>query len=209
MQNSRQQQTIETRLRIIESAAHQFAHKGFDGASFSDVAKSVDMTKQAVMHHFPSKQLLKSAVIHYTIEKSQSVFPKLQAILTEKNQTSEWAMLEDLLSKDLQNTDWASFLLKEVVNHTEIKLGEDMLQWSQFLIQSTKNAKAIGHLQDDIDAEAAVTNISLMILGVLATLHTSPAGYIPEKIDQKTWKIRKLKELFRLVRSGLYAIIPD
>jgi AcrR family transcriptional regulator len=45
-----------TRKRIVNAAAKEFAAKGFDGASLSDIARRARVSKQLVHHHFRSKE---------------------------------------------------------------------------------------------------------------------------------------------------------
>lgn len=48
---------------ILDGAAKVFAQKGFDGASISDLAASVGMSKAAIYHYFPNKRELGDAII--------------------------------------------------------------------------------------------------------------------------------------------------
>lgn len=48
----------ETRARILEAAAHEFASKGFREATTTDILAKVGMTQPAFYKHFPNKQAI-------------------------------------------------------------------------------------------------------------------------------------------------------
>jgi TetR/AcrR family transcriptional regulator len=48
----------ETRLRILDAAARQFARKGFDGTALRDVARAAGVPHTAISYHFQTKDEL-------------------------------------------------------------------------------------------------------------------------------------------------------
>ncbi len=52
-----------TRARLLSAAKQQFADKGFYGASISQVAGEVGLTKQALLYHFKRKEDLYGEVL--------------------------------------------------------------------------------------------------------------------------------------------------
>lgn len=52
-----------TRDQLIEAAGRQFAEKGFYGASIASIAEELGLTKQALLHHFGSKEKLYGEVL--------------------------------------------------------------------------------------------------------------------------------------------------
>ena len=55
--------TRETRDRLIEVALECFAEKGFHGASIASIADELGLTKQALLHHFGTKEKLYGEVL--------------------------------------------------------------------------------------------------------------------------------------------------
>ena len=53
----------DTRAQLLSAAKRQFAEKGFYGASISQVAGEVGLTKQALLYHFKRKEDLYAAVM--------------------------------------------------------------------------------------------------------------------------------------------------
>lgn len=56
--NSREQQRLETRRRILEAAIDSFAERGFHGASIREIAGRCEVTQGLVTYHFGSKDNL-------------------------------------------------------------------------------------------------------------------------------------------------------
>lgn len=60
--------TTARREEILEAALQVFAERGFRGASFDVVAERAGLTRQGVLHYFPSKKKLLAAVLRYREE---------------------------------------------------------------------------------------------------------------------------------------------
>ncbi len=56
------EQTVH-REEIVRAAAEVFHHKGYRGATMSDIAATVNLTAGSLYHHFPSKEELLIAVL--------------------------------------------------------------------------------------------------------------------------------------------------
>ncbi len=54
---------LSTRVRFVEAALFQFAERGFYGVSLDQVARKLGLTKQALIHHFKTKEGLYGAVL--------------------------------------------------------------------------------------------------------------------------------------------------
>ena len=52
-----------TRERLLQVARRQFAEKGYYGASIASIADALGLTKQALLHHFGSKEKLYGEVL--------------------------------------------------------------------------------------------------------------------------------------------------
>lgn len=54
---------INTRDKLLNQAEILFAERGFYGTSINDVAAELSISKQGLLHHFPSKEKLYAAVL--------------------------------------------------------------------------------------------------------------------------------------------------
>jgi TetR/AcrR family transcriptional regulator, repressor for uid operon len=53
----------ETRKRIVRAAREVFSERGYDGATFQQIAELADLTRPAINHYFPSKRALYGEVV--------------------------------------------------------------------------------------------------------------------------------------------------
>src|ERR1700734_2799504 len=70
-------EVTDVRARSLAAATRLFAEKGFDGTSIQLIADAVGVSKPAVLHHFPSKEDLRRAVLDGILQHWQSVLPRL------------------------------------------------------------------------------------------------------------------------------------
>ncbi|MEN1729126.1 MAG: TetR/AcrR family transcriptional regulator [Pseudomonadota bacterium] len=63
------QQPSDTRERFIQAATRLFSERGFYGASMDQIAREVGLTKQAMIHHFGTKEKLYGAVLEDISER--------------------------------------------------------------------------------------------------------------------------------------------
>ena len=64
--------------RIAETAAHMFAHKGFQGVSMAALAREVGVGKATIFHHFPSKEDLYFFVLRQACEEVASFLRRVE-----------------------------------------------------------------------------------------------------------------------------------
>ena len=91
--------TTETRRSILDAARRQFADKGFYGASIASISVEVGITKQALLHHFGTKEKLYGEVLQTISERFIS-----EAIKASGGGADPSARLEKLLLKLDQNS---------------------------------------------------------------------------------------------------------
>src|SRR5215204_4179764 len=65
------------RGQILAAAARLFAARGFDATSLQEIADGLGMTKQAVLHHFRSKDQLRQAVLDDILGHWRDALPRL------------------------------------------------------------------------------------------------------------------------------------
>ena len=56
--NLRQQQSDDTRRRLLDASLQLFVHKGFAGTTVRDIAKAAGVSPGLMFHYFPSKQAI-------------------------------------------------------------------------------------------------------------------------------------------------------
>lgn len=63
MSNQRNQQKLETRIRLIEAGASVFAQRGLEGTRISDIAREAGVAMGTLYTHFPDKEALFEEVL--------------------------------------------------------------------------------------------------------------------------------------------------
>lgn len=68
--------THQSRETLLEQAEKLFSRKGFYGTSINEVAAASNLTKQGLLHHFPSKEKLYGAVLQRCAERLMALVDK-------------------------------------------------------------------------------------------------------------------------------------
>ncbi|QUR65899.1 TetR/AcrR family transcriptional regulator [Mycobacterium spongiae] len=160
----------ETRKRIVRAARQVFSERGYDGATFQEIALRADLTRPAINHYFASKQLLYGAVVDRTNELV--VLAGIERARTEVTLMARLAaFLAVALEADIQNPSTAAFLATEVMEahrHPELNRGDnDAVQISrEFLRWAVAEAIAREELAPDTDPGPLVETLLLVLCGV-------------------------------------------
>jgi TetR/AcrR family transcriptional regulator len=67
----------DARGAVLHAATRLFAERGFDGTTIQAIADALGVTKTAVLHHYPSKEELRAAVLASVLEHWQRLLPGL------------------------------------------------------------------------------------------------------------------------------------
>ncbi len=80
--------------RILRSAVSSFAGKGFEATSLDGLARSLGITKQTILHHYGSKELLLDATIsHVAAVLAETV----EGALAGRDTATAWSRLERVI----------------------------------------------------------------------------------------------------------------
>lgn len=106
-------QPSPARDRYITLAAEGFANHGYHGLSLANLAKTAGVTKQALLHHFGTKDALYNTVLEALTDRllaslndTPDVSPKLRLILH----------FHDLLSGETNSTADARLILRNLLD---------------------------------------------------------------------------------------------
>lgn len=89
----------QTRQRILEAAQRLFAEKGFDGTGVDAIARSAQVTKSLIYHHFGDKRGLLT-----------SLFDKVLAELDEQNRPHSGKTIQDIERAEKHIGDEIAFM---------------------------------------------------------------------------------------------------
>ena len=110
--------TATTRDQFLAAAEHLFAEKGFYGASIATIAQELGLTKQALLHHFGSKEKLYGEVLRAISEKlAADVEKSRESFTTPAEQFEE--MLVRQLNGYLKDQDSARLIMRELLDNEQ------------------------------------------------------------------------------------------
>jgi AcrR family transcriptional regulator len=67
-----------TAEKLVATASQHFAAKGYDGTAIAPIAQELGITKQALLHHFKSKDLLYTAVLDALSARLSAQVPMIE-----------------------------------------------------------------------------------------------------------------------------------
>lgn len=106
-----------TYQRLIHSATKMFAQKGFYGTSIRDIADQLDISKQALLHHFSTKEKLYGEVLK---QIAQQVMDRVNHNEQYDSATLQIeAALERMAQWGLEDLDGARVLMRELLDNPE------------------------------------------------------------------------------------------
>ena len=108
--------TTDTRSRFIEVARRHFADKGFDGTSIAAIAEDLGLTKQALLHHFGSKEKLYGEVLRQISTSVTETLDEL-AEATEDPYEALEILLVERLAAHLDQSENTRILMRELLDN--------------------------------------------------------------------------------------------
>ncbi len=105
-----------TRDQLLDSARRCFAVKGFYGASIADIADDLGLTKQALLHHFGSKEKLYGEILKGIAESIICDIIRIRTRVEDPLAQLE-ALMTGLLERQLSHSDEAQILMRELLDN--------------------------------------------------------------------------------------------
>ena len=153
---------VDARTRILETALSEFATRGFDGVSTTEIAKSAGVTQPLIHYHFKSKETLWKATVEQVFGWLKEEFAELpDATSVDKSQ-----MLNELVRKLIgfaaRHPEAGQFLLREGTQQT------DRLEWmTDNLMQPAFDFMAVRY--HEAVEEGSLKNVPIAQLSVIIT----------------------------------------
>jgi AcrR family transcriptional regulator len=186
--------------QVIEAATRLFAAHGFDGTPIQAIADELGLTKAAVLHHFPSKEALREAVLESILAHWQTMFPRILLTATAADDRYE-AVFGELLRFFKADPDRARLIMREAMDRpAEMKklLRGPVRPWLSAVAGFIQSAQGKRH-HEDLDAEAYVIHILMLVVTAVGAADVMSAA-----IDSPDARSRYDKELARIARASLF-----
>lgn len=153
--------TVQTRARILEAALAVFGEQGFEAGSLREVAERAGISQAGLLHHFPSKVAVLSAVLQRRDERAAAGVDGLDGI-------HQLASALDFARASAEvpfEIDLFAVLSAEATRaeHPANSYMRRRYHWvSEIFVNGLLQAREAGHLQDWVDpAETASQFIAL------------------------------------------------
>lgn len=180
------------RTRILSAALQVFSERGAAAASVQEVADAAGMSKQALMHHFPSKDLLREGVYELVAQQVREELPAAAAELVSRSHDRYRGLLELALRRFTEQRALSRFLVFELLERpVEVArwLREEAAPWAglvQGVVSQSKDSPA------GFDAQAHLT--------ALVTLMLAQSALVPR--DDPRWRQKYERAVLRVLVLG-------
>lgn len=167
----KEQQSEQTRRRIVDAATDLFARKGFHATSIADLASAIGLTKGAFYHHFAAKEDVFHAVVlqvrstweenvEAAVRHHENALEQLTALLVGHakliHRRPELCLVVSGLSEEMRHTHPDLTEVLHGIYRDLIAFIEDMLRTGQ----------ARGEVRKDIDPRVIAVDVVGMLRGV-------------------------------------------
>ena len=115
---SRGEKGRETRDELLAAATRLFAEKGFYGASMAAIASELGLTKQALIHHFGSKEKLYGEVMQRISDQLLSTAIQAAAERTESESELESFLVSFYASGD-DHMEQTQLIMRELLDNRQ------------------------------------------------------------------------------------------
>ena len=193
--------TVDNAEHIRSVATQLFARHGYEGVSLQAIAERVGVTKQTLLYHFSSKDVLRKAVLDQVFAHWRERLPQMLEAVTSGHGRFD-ALTRELFRFFEADADRARLIVRELLDNPEEMrrmLAENLRPWVLLVAQYVREGQRIGLIQPDADPEAYVlTVISLVLATVSAT------GVAEAVLGESSARERQQTELLRLTKAALF-----
>ncbi|HEX2676656.1 MAG TPA: helix-turn-helix domain-containing protein [Polyangiales bacterium] len=196
---------MDNSAQIRAAATKLFASHGYEGVSLQSIADEVGVAKQTLLYHFPSKEVLRRAVIDHVFEHWRSTLPQiLQAVTSGKRRFT--ALTEELIRFFVADADRARLLAREMLDNpesTQRLMAENLRPWLLLVAEYIREGQKIGLIHKDVDPESYVLHVIVLVVSNVAGMNAVPM-VLQEGASRADVEKRHLDELVRLTRTALF-----
>jgi TetR/AcrR family transcriptional regulator len=203
---TRTNEASASRGQILAAASRLFAARGFDATSLQEIADALGMTKQAVLHHFRSKDQLRQAVLDDILGHWRDALPRLLFAATASEDRFD-AVFGELHRFFAAEPVRARLLVREALDRpAEVKklLRGPVRPWMLAVASYIRQGQASGKHFADADPEAYVSLITLFVISAVSSAALSQASMPTTGDDGADVADRWSSELARIAKTALF-----
>lgn len=141
----------DTKHRLLDTSEALFAERGFYGVSIAAIAKEMGFSKQALLHHYPTKEKLYGAVLQRISD--DFLEQQLEAEQASKNPTERLKTFYlGLATPSSENIQRTRLLMRELLDNNGRANSAENWYLKGFLkriIQMVKDVEGLAALSDE------------------------------------------------------------
>lgn len=193
----------EVRAAVVREATRLFAVRGFDGTALQDIADAVGVSKPAVLHYFPSKELVRDAVLDGFLAHWKDALPQL--LFAAPSGLGRFEAIFGAVRRFFADDPHrARLVLREMLDRPDAiraLLRDAVRPWLAAIAGFIRAGQAGGTHHPDLDPEAYL----LQMLQVVIAAGVSNA-VLPVALDDDLVRARARsdRELDRIARTALF-----
>jgi TetR/AcrR family transcriptional regulator len=176
------------RERILDAALKTFAAQGAGASSIQEVAEAAGMSKQALLHHFRTKELLRTSVYELLAERLRDQLPAAAAELVSRSHDRYRGLIEVVQGRFIDNPELARFLVFELLERPDAVLEwltTEAAPWLGLIRGVVEQSKDV---QPGFDAEAHLSVLGVMMLAQSALIPRKDARW-RKRIEAATLRV--------------------
>ncbi len=194
----------DVREETIAAATRLFAAHGFEGTALQDIADAVGVSKPAVLHHFPSKEHVRQAVLDAILAHWKRMLPRLLLAATASGDRFD-AVFGELHRFFAADPDRARLIVRETLDRpAEMRkvLRGTVHQWHTAVAGYIEAGRETGRHYADVDPEAYVVLIMLLVITATASSPVTAAAL------DRDGQARFDREVARIAHASLFPPTP-
>jgi AcrR family transcriptional regulator len=193
----------DVRAATIAAATRLFASHGFDGTALQDIADAVGVSKPAILHHFPSKEHVRQAVLDSILAHWNDLLPRLLVAATASGDRFD-AVFGELHRFFASDPDRARLVVRETLDRpSEMRkvLRGPVHAWHAAIARYVEAGRESGRHYADVDPESYVVLVMLLVITATASYPVASAAL--DQGDSARFD-RFDRELARIARASLF-----
>jgi AcrR family transcriptional regulator len=187
---ARKKRVASPRERILTRALEVFSERGVGASSIQEVADAAGMSKQALMHHFHTKELLRAGVYELLAVRLREQLPPAAAELVSRSHDRYRGLLEVVLRRFTENREFSRFLVFELLEQPAAVMAwlrDEGAPWLGLIHGVVDQAR-----EKSFDTEAHLTVLGAMML--------AQSALVPR--TDKKWRARTEAATLKVMRLG-------
>ena len=190
----------DVRINVLREAEAQFSKSGFYGTSINNIAKGMGLTKQGILHYFPTKEKLYAAVLESAANSLTDDINTHKSRLNNPKHVLE-TIFKNMVEAKGREQEIIVLLLRELLDNRERAIDSNRWFLKPYLDELISLAKAanLKDCHDDISAFVVIYEL----LGSIQYLLISEPTLTKLYSDKQFEKFKK-QHLSRVISTFRY-----